>query len=158
MLLSISDVTARTDIPDSPTRKRSERFVSWMSKLFERGNGCAWVIENRRSKTLLGAIRINEIEKKARCGVIGYELHPGSWGKGLMSEALAAVVVCGHSEFNLNRLEAWTCPGNSASDRVLLKNGFTYEGTLRQKSWFKGEFQDLRMFGRLIDDAAHLYG
>jgi len=43
-------------------------------------------------------------------------------------------------------------PGNTASDRVLEKAGFQYEGTLRQKAWFKGAFHDFRMFGRLAAD------
>ena len=51
-----------------------------------------------------------------------------------------------------NRLEAWTLPGNGASDRVLEKAGFRYEGTLRQKSWLKGAFHDFRMFSRLAGD------
>jgi len=44
-------------------------------------------------------------------------------------------------------MEAWTLPGNDASDRVLVKAGFNYEGTLKQKAWFKGAFHDFRMFG-----------
>jgi ribosomal-protein-alanine N-acetyltransferase len=39
--------------------------------------------------------------------------------------------------------------GNDASDRVLVKAGFNYEGTLKQKAWFKGAFHDFRMFGRV---------
>jgi [ribosomal protein S5]-alanine N-acetyltransferase len=69
-----------------------------------------------------------------------------------MTEAVRAVVACGHDHFKLNRMEAWTLPGNDASDRVLLKNGFRYEGTLRQKARFKGAHHDFRMFGRLKDD------
>jgi [ribosomal protein S5]-alanine N-acetyltransferase len=49
-------------------------------------------------------------------------------------------------------MEAWTLPGNDASDRVLVKAGFTYEGTLKQKAWFKGAFHDLSMFGRVAAD------
>jgi ribosomal-protein-alanine N-acetyltransferase len=64
-------------------------------------------------------------------------LHSDHWGKGLMTEAVRAVVACGHQTFRLNRIDAWTMPGNAASDRVLEKSGFQYEGTLRQKAWFK---------------------
>jgi [ribosomal protein S5]-alanine N-acetyltransferase len=81
-------------------------------------------------------------------------LHPDYWGKGLMTEAVRAVVACGHETFRLNRIDAWTLPGNAASDRVLEKSGFQYEGTLRQKAWFKGAFHDFRIFGRIAGDAA----
>ena len=70
-----------------------------------------------------------------------------------MTEAVRAVVACGHETFRLNRIDAWTLPGNAASDRVLEKSGFQYEGTLRQKAWFKGAFHDFRMFGRIAADA-----
>jgi ribosomal-protein-alanine N-acetyltransferase len=69
-----------------------------------------------------------------------------------MSEAVEAVARCGFDQFALNRIEAWTLPGNAASDRVLEKAGFCYEGTLRQKAWFKKAFHDFRMFSRLPDD------
>jgi ribosomal-protein-alanine N-acetyltransferase len=125
-----------------------------MSKVHGTGKGCAWIIEISDSKALAGAIRFNSFEKKWWCGEIGYELHPYYWGKGLMTEAVRAVVACGHETFGLNRIDAWTLPGNGASDRVLEKSGFRHEGTLRQKAWFKGAFHDFRMFGRVAGDAA----
>jgi RimJ/RimL family protein N-acetyltransferase len=48
-----------------------------------------------------------------------------------------AVVSCSYEIFGLNRIAAWTLPGNGASDRVLEKGGFRCEGTLRQKAHFK---------------------
>jgi ribosomal-protein-alanine N-acetyltransferase len=63
-----------------------------------------------------------------------------------------AAALGGHQVFGLNRIEAWTLRGNAASDRVLEKAGFRYEGTLRQRAWFKGAFHDFRMFGRVVGD------
>ena len=100
----------------------------------------------------VGAIRINRIERSWRWGEIGYESHPDFWDRGLMTEAVRAVVACAHSRFELHRVEAWTLPGKGASDRVLTKAGFVHEGTLKQKAWFKGAYHDFRMFGRVADD------
>jgi [ribosomal protein S5]-alanine N-acetyltransferase len=83
---------------------------------------------------------------------IGYESHPGFWGRGLMTEAVRAAVACGHAHFKLNCMKGWTLPGNDASDRVLVKAGFNSEGTLKEKAWFKGALHDFRVFGRV---AAH---
>jgi RimJ/RimL family protein N-acetyltransferase len=63
----------------------------------------------------VGAIRI----RGWRWGEIGYESHPDFWDRGLMTEAVRAVVFCARSQFKLHRVEAWTSPGNAASDRVL---------------------------------------
>ena len=152
-LLSIPDVTRFSNWPDAPNKTQVERSLRWMAKVHASGKGCAWIIEIAGSKAIAGAIRFNSFEKKWRVGEIGYELHPDYWGKGLMTEALRAVVACGHQTFRLNRIDAWTLPGNGASDRVLEKSGFRHEGTLRQKAWFKGAFHDFRIFGRVAGDA-----
>jgi len=151
-LMSQSGVTRYSNWPDAPSKTEAERSMRWMAKLHASGKGCAWIIEDRKSKAFVGAIRFNSIEKKWRCGQIGYESHPGFWGRGFMSEAVAAVVACGHDTFGLNRIDAWTLPGNAASDRVLEKSGFRHEGVLRQRAWFKGAFHDFRMFGRVAGD------
>ncbi|MFC3322524.1 GNAT family N-acetyltransferase [Mesorhizobium cantuariense] len=151
-ILSIPDVTRFSNWQDAPSKAVADRAMRWMCKAFPTGKGCAWIIEDRASKTMAGAIRYNWFVNKSKCGEIGYELHPDFWGKGLMTEAAAAVALCGHRFFGLNRIEAWTLPGNTGSDRVLEKAGFRYEGTLRQKARFKGAYHDFRMFGRLAND------
>lgn len=153
-LLSIPEVTRFSNWPDAPRKVQVERFVRWMAKLYPSGKGCAWIIEDIASGIVIGAIRFNRFDKKSKYGVIGYELHPNYWGRGLMTEAARAVVACGHRFFGLNRIEAWTLPGNAASDRVLDKVGFQYEGTLRERARFKGAFHDMRMFGRVVGDPA----
>lgn len=154
VLLSIPEVTRFSNWPAAPKKAEVERVMRWMYKLHPSRNGCAWIIEDGASKIVIGAIRFNHFDKRWKAGEVGYELHPDWWGRGLMTEALRVVVSCGHRVFRLNRIEAWTLPGNDASDRVLEKAGFRYEGTLRQRAWFKGAFHDFRMFGRTANDPA----
>jgi len=151
-MLSMAEVTRFSDLPDKASKAQSERLVTWMSKLFGSSRGCAWIIEERSTGAPVGAVRINRIHRQWRWGEIGYESHPKFWGRGLMTEAVRAVVACGHGHFKLNRMEAWTLPGNDASDRVLVKAGFIYEGTLKQRAFFKGAYHDFRMFGRIPTD------
>lgn len=151
-ILSFPKVTQFSNWPDAPKKAQVERSLKWMCDAFSKGKGCAWIIEDRASAVVLGAIRFNGFDIKSKCGEIGYELHPSFWGKGLMSEAVYVVARCGFDHFALNRIEAWTLPGNPASDRVLEKAGFSYEGTLRKKAWFKDAFHDLRIFSRLASD------
>lgn len=168
-ILSCPEISRYSDLPHKPTLKRSERFVKWMSKLDARGIGAAWLIcinnttdadreVDLRKTTLttdfrvIGAIRINKIEKKARCGVLGYELHPSYWGKGYATEALGCVLNYAHDELKLNRLEAWIIDGNDASSRVLLNNGFQCEGMQREKVSVRDSFLNIRLFARLAND------
>ena len=101
------------------------------------------IVESARSVELSGDLVVIETSNCAACV-------QRSW----RAEAVRAVVACGHQHFRLNRIEAWTVPGNPASDRVLQKTGFRHEGTLRQRAWFKGAFHDFRMFGRIAGDPA----
>ncbi len=151
-VLCAPGVTRHSNWPDNATRTQVERYVRGMSKMYPKGDGCAWAIEDRRTGLLVGAVRYNHFHKKWRCGEIGYELHPDHWDHGLMSEVLPAIVACGHGFFRLNRIEAWTLPGNGASDRVLEKAGFRFEGVMREKAWFKGAFHDFRIFARVASD------
>jgi len=152
-ILSNEATSRYSDVPHQPTLKRSQRFVSWMSKLYPKDVGIAWILESRSTGDLLGAIRINKIEKKIRCGYLGYELDPSHWNHHYASEALGAVVDYAHSAMELNRLEAWTVEGNTASDRVLLNNGFTLEGRQRDKVYFQGRVHNINVFARLSGDS-----
>jgi len=87
-ILSIHDVTRYSNWVDDPTKAQLERAMRWMRKAYASGAGCGWIIEERASGAVAGAIRFNNFEIKWRCGEIGYELHPDFWGKGLMTEAV----------------------------------------------------------------------
>ena len=82
VLLSIPEVIRYSNWPDAPTKPYGERVMRWMSKLHAGRNGCAWIIEDGASRTLIGAIRFNHFERKWKVGETGYELHPEFLGAG----------------------------------------------------------------------------
>jgi ribosomal-protein-alanine N-acetyltransferase len=151
-LLHLPEVTRFTNLVLAPDEAAALKTVRNMMEICANGTGCAWAIEDTRSEAFVGVVRFNYFIKYSRCGGIGYEAHPDFWGQGLMSEAVRAVVQCGHGRFDLNRIEAWTVPGNGGSDRVLEKAGFRLEGVQRQKGYFHDVFHDTRLFGRLAAD------
>lgn len=69
---------------------------------------------------------------------IGYVLSKDFWGKGLMTEAVTAVIrYC----FNAYPLDAMTCghaPENRRSQRVIEKCGFTY---VKQSTYYDSQLQ-----------------
>jgi [ribosomal protein S5]-alanine N-acetyltransferase len=69
--------------------------------------------------------------------------------KGLMSEALKAIVNYGFDKMNLHRIEAFTGKDNIASMRLLEKNGFTKEAVLREHYFIDGAFVDSVVFSKL---------
>lgn len=56
---------------------------------------------------------------------VKYALRRSHWGRGLASEALAALVDHGHRVLGLDEIIATVAPANVASQRVLAKAGFT---------------------------------
>jgi len=128
------------------------RLILNMIKWNDKKRSFCWIIADKSSDNLLGAIRINEYSLRSSCCDLGYELDFDYWGKGYMSEALGAVVNFAHNTMDFNRIEAYTFPGNPGSDGVLLKNGFRLEGVEREKMSFKGKKVDTRLFGRLKRD------
>jgi RimJ/RimL family protein N-acetyltransferase len=74
-------MTRFSNWPNAPSEAQVERGLRWMAKLFASGKGCAWIIEHRRSKAVVGAIRFNRIDKKWKWGELGYESHPNFWGR-----------------------------------------------------------------------------
>ena len=81
---------------------------------------------------------------------LGYGITDESYKrKGLMSEALEAVLRYGFNEINLHRVEALTATYNTASIKTLEKFGFTYEGLLREHYYTNGKHEDSPIYSLL---------
>ena len=63
---------------------------------------------------------------------IGYELRRDCWGRGIMPEALSAMVSCAFRRRKVDVLAISHFQDNQRSRRVIEKCGFQREGTIRQ--------------------------
>ncbi len=70
---------------------------------------------------------------------IGYALHPDYWGRGLMPEAVRAVMEYGFEKMGLRTIWCGYYEGNEKSKRVVEKCGFLYRFTSRGKVPLMGE-------------------
>lgn len=74
---------------------------------------------------------------------IFYIMHDeGSKKKGYMTEALKAVLEYGFTELKLHRIEALIADENEPSKRLLLRYGFSKEGTMREDYAVNGKNED----------------
>jgi ribosomal-protein-alanine N-acetyltransferase len=75
---------------------------------------------------------------------LGYDIIDNSWKeKGIMTEALQAIIPYGFDQLQLNRIEAFIGPNNTPSLKLMHKFGFQQEGLLRAhycKKWHSGRF------------------
>jgi ribosomal-protein-alanine N-acetyltransferase len=82
----------------------------------------------------------------------GYWLAEPFWGRGLVTEAAAAVVRLAFTLPGVERLQAKVIVGNPASGRVLEKCGLRYEGTMRSALLRRGNFEDVMVYAILRPD------
>lgn len=110
------------------------------------------IFENRE---LVGILEAFDFNQKVNMVTIGYFLAESHWGRGIATEAVRLLTAFLFREADVNRIQAEVMPGNESSKRVLLKNGFIHEGTLRQASVWSGKgIVDLEVYGLLKEDYA----
>jgi ribosomal-protein-alanine N-acetyltransferase len=77
----------------------------------------------------------------SRFQIIGYAIVKEERGKGYGSEAIKMIVDCLFLEKKIVRIQAETHPNNTASQRVLEKNGFQKEGFIRKSFYSRGVYK-----------------
>lgn len=99
-----------------------------------------WAIEY--DGELVGSISIVGFDDMSDRAEIGYCMGFDYWGKGIMTEAVGAVVEFLFNEVGCNRIEIDHLLENPASGRVAQKCGFTKEGVRREFFNKNGVFHD----------------
>ena len=114
---------------------------AWFAYLAAMPEPTSWAIEV--DGAAVGGIGVEPGEGVfARSADFGYWLAEPYWGRGIMTEAVRAVVPVAMDRFGVCRLEAAVFAWNPASMRVLEKCGFTREGISRASVFKDGEITD----------------
>ena len=93
--------------------------------------------------------RVRSVNKEDFRAVLGVDLLKEFWGCRYMNEAATALIDYGFKEMGLNRIQASADTDNKRSLTMIQRLGFTLEGTMRQKDFYKGAFHDDVMFSIL---------
>jgi ribosomal-protein-alanine N-acetyltransferase len=102
---------------------------------------------------LVGIIEAFDFNKKVDMVTIGYFLAEAYWGKGIASKAVKMVVEFLFNQVEVNRIQAEVMLANEISKKVLIKNGFLKEGTIRQATLWSGKgIVDLEIYGLLKNE------
>ena len=103
---------------------------SWISE-YEKENYYQWMIVPRELGEPIGSISVVRQNDRIEEAEIGYCIGSRWWHKGIVSEALAAVIEYLFAEVGMNRSAARHDPNNPQSGGVMRKCGMKYEGTSR---------------------------
>jgi RimJ/RimL family protein N-acetyltransferase len=138
-------------IPYPYTEKDADEWINFVfeSKQSE-GMLKHWAIKNENDELIGGVGFHTKYGSISHKDEIGYWLAKPFWNKGIMTDVVKKICEIGFTEFNLSRIEAAVFITNNASKKVLEKNFFSYEGTLR-KFYLKNEIPvDVDIYARIL--------
>jgi ribosomal-protein-alanine N-acetyltransferase len=130
----------------------TDALIQQIQDSYDRREAIFWGITLKGEDIVIGSCTFLSFGPGSHYVETGYELHRAYWRQGIMAEALPAILTYGFTELGLHRIEAVTDPRNTPSKSLLLKLGFTYEGNLRQRFFFREQFLDAHYFGLLKDE------
>ena len=129
-----------------------EDALQYIQKIIDNGNnneGITWAIAFKKDATLIGTIGLWQIDKENHRAEIGYLLNPQQHQKGIMQEALVAVLDYGFSNIGVHSVVANVNPANEASKKLLAKNNFVQEGYFKEDYFIDGQFLDSAVYSLL---------
>lgn len=105
----------------------ARKFIQKVNKSIASNELIYWGICLRPNTKIIGTVCFWNIAVENDKAEIGYELLPACQGKGLMQEALSAIIDYGFTSMRLTTIEAAADPQNERSVKLLGKIGFKKE-------------------------------
>lgn len=133
---------------DDLTKSGFKRRVRHHQREARADLGYAYLVLDGEDGRIVGGIALTNVQRGVtQSASVGYWLGRSETGQGFMTEALGALVSVSFRDLHLHRLEAATQPQNTASVRVLERNGFVREGYARGYLKINGEWRDHLLYG-----------
>jgi [ribosomal protein S5]-alanine N-acetyltransferase len=151
------------DLPQLVRLANNSRISDWMTDAFphpydeEAGKKFITFAGSQEPKRIFkimvdgqtaGSIGIHPQQDISRRNAeLGYWIAEPFWGKGVATQAVKLVIPVGFSLPGITRLYARPFSHNPASQRVLEKNGFTLEATIKNGFFKNGSYCDELIYG-----------
>jgi len=117
-----------------------------------KGNSICWAVTLKGEDKMIGKCILFQFSQANRRAEVGFILNRDYWRRGLMLQALQAVIQFAFCTLNLHRLEADVDPDNAGSLGILEKLGFEREGLFRDRWRLNDGWVDSVMLGLLNPD------
>ncbi|HRF96840.1 MAG TPA: GNAT family N-acetyltransferase, partial [Aggregatilineales bacterium] len=139
-----SDPQVLRFLNNSPTDtlKKATQLINWLDGAFDKQEAVQWAFVLRDENRFIGTGGNYAWDRDDRHIDIGYNILPKYWGKGYATEASHAMIKWTFENMNVHRIQSDCTDGHIASERVMLKCGFKFEGISRQSCWEHGRFVD----------------
>ena len=138
------------DAHRSPADSRA--YLRFILRQYRDGTPSSYGIVWKETGRLIGTIGFMAYSQENSTVELGYSLGRSWWNRGIMTEALRAVLALTFDTMQIHRAEAQHEVENPASGRVMLKCGMRREGCLRGRIFNKGRFSDVELYAMLRED------
>ncbi|MGM9602615.1 MAG: GNAT family N-acetyltransferase [Faecousia sp.] len=116
--------------PHESIEVTQKRLEIWLAE-YDRNDHYQWMIVLKGLGESIGSISVVCQNDRTEEAEIGYCIGSRWWHRGIMTEALSAVIEYLFEEVGMNRVAARHDPNNPHSGGVMRKCGMKYEGTTR---------------------------
>ncbi len=123
--------------------------IEMINEKISLNEGINWAISFRDNPEFIGIIGHFKLMTQDYRSEIGYMLAREHRCKGIMSEAIEAVLRYGFEQMGLHSVEAIIDPENVASATVLERSGFVREAHLKENQYYDGRFIDTVIYSLL---------
>lgn len=148
-------VTMLTSFPEI-TPSLVEAIIEKTRSRWEAGELSKWGIALRENDQIVGTCGFNEWSRDHRWAELAYDLAPEHWGKGMMREAVAAVLNWIFQRDDIDRVHAYVRVDNERSEGLLIRSGFVREGRLRSFRVCQGQPHDFYLYSLLKRERVRL--
>ena len=112
------------------------------------------VVTDKETNEFLGAVGISSINELDKSATMGYWLGKRHWRNSYMTEVVLEIIRFAFEELKLRRINISAAVENDASNALIKKVGFVYEGTRKQYMTARstGKIHDANIYGMLKSD------
>jgi RimJ/RimL family protein N-acetyltransferase len=127
----------------------ARRFIHKSRRNFRLKKELNFAIDLIENGNLVGVISLQRIDNVNKNGQIGYWIGKKYWNMGLATESINLLINYAFRVLRLHKVYANVLATNSASIRVLEKNGLKKEGILRDSIYKYDKFFDVVLYYKL---------
>lgn len=136
-------------IPHPYTLQDARQFINYSIQAYKKKSAYIFGIELKEKKGVIGIVSLSKIDRKNKNCELGYWLGKKYWNRGIMSNAVKMILEFAFKKLKMHRICAGSFASNSASLRVLEKNGFVREGILCEKFLRNNKWHNLFIYGQV---------
>lgn len=124
-------------------------FIKMINNKIDDNIDINWAVTEKENDKCIGFMGFYRTQPEHSRTEIGYMILPEYNGKGYVTEAVKTLLDFAFNTLNFHSIEAVIDSRHTASERVLLKNGFEKEAHFKENFYYNNEFTDTVIYSLL---------